>query len=203
LLPVKDQAFGISDSRDSLDGALLEPHLAAGAQHHHCPYRVPQRDRGEQATDVLQRPYPSALKRILLAAVRVGQHVFAQQVLANCGSRCVFCGLRPTAFGAKRMLMAGHIKPWKDSTSSERLDPRNGLAACPAHDVAFDTGMLMVNGGLRIHLARPLAEAVQTDPLARQYYGQPPLREVLLLPDDAQTPATRYLDWHRRNVFVS
>jgi len=62
--------------------------------------------------------------RILLAAVRVGQHVFAQQVLTNCGSRCVFCGLRPTAFGAKRMLMAGHIKPWKDSTSSERLDPR-------------------------------------------------------------------------------
>jgi hypothetical protein len=43
--------------------------------------------------------------RILLAAVRVGQHVFAQQVLTNCGSRCVFCGLRPTAFGAKRMLM--------------------------------------------------------------------------------------------------
>ena len=142
-------------------------------------------------------------ERILLAAVRVGQHVFAQQVLANCGSRCVFCGLRPTAFGAKRMLMAGHIKPWKDSTSSERLDPRNGLAACPAHDVAFDTGMLTVNGGLRIHLARPLAEAVQTDPLARQYYGRPPLREVLLLPDDAQAPATRYLDWHRRNVFVS
>jgi putative restriction endonuclease len=141
-------------------------------------------------------------ERILLAAVRVGQHVFAQQVLANCGSRCVFCGLRPT-FGAKRMLMAGHIKPWKDSTPSERLDLRNGLAACPAHDVAFDTGMLTVNGGLRIHLARPLAEAVQTDPLTRQYYGQPPLREVLLLPDGAQAPAIKYLDWHKQNIFLS
>jgi putative restriction endonuclease len=31
-------------------------------------------------------------ERILLAAARVGQHVFAQQVLANCGSRCVFRG---------------------------------------------------------------------------------------------------------------
>jgi putative restriction endonuclease len=38
------------------------------------------------------------------------------------------------------MLLAGHIKPWRDSTPIERLDPRNGLAACPAHDVAFDTG---------------------------------------------------------------
>ena len=52
---------------------------------------------------------------------------------------------------------------------SERLDPRNGLAACPVHDVAFDTGLLTVNGGLRIHVARSLAGAVQSDPLARQY----------------------------------
>jgi putative restriction endonuclease len=113
--------------------------------------------------------YGSVLEteRIMLAAARVGQHVFAVQVLANCGGQCVFCGLRPAASWARRMLLAGHIKPWKDSTPSERLDPRNGLAACPVHDVAFDTGMLTVNGGLRIHLARPLAEAVQNDQLAR------------------------------------
>jgi putative restriction endonuclease len=142
-------------------------------------------------------------ERILLAAVRVGQHVFALHVLRNCGSRCVFCGLSPTAFGARRMLLAGHIKPWKDSTPSERLDPRNGLAACPAHDVAFDTGLLTVNGGLRIHVARSLADAVRTDPLARQYYGRPPLCETLILPPDAQAPARKYLDWHRQKVFVA
>jgi putative restriction endonuclease len=142
-------------------------------------------------------------ERIVLAAARVGQHVFATQVLANCGGQCVFCGLRPAASWARRMLLAGHIKPWKDSTPSERLDPLNGLAACAAHDVAFDTGMLTVNGGLRIHLARPLADAIQDDPLARHYYGRPPLREVLLLPEGAQAPAVKYLDWHRRKVFVA
>jgi putative restriction endonuclease len=142
-------------------------------------------------------------ERIMLAATRVGQHVFAVQVLANCGGQCVFCGLRPAAFGARRMLLAGHIKPWKDSSPTERLDPRNGLAACPAHDVAFDTGMLTVNGGLRIHLARPLAQAVQDDQLARQYYGRPPMREALLLPEGAQAPAAKYLDWHRKKVFVA
>jgi hypothetical protein len=31
-------------------------------------------------------------ERILLAVARVGQHLFARQVLANCGCRCVFCG---------------------------------------------------------------------------------------------------------------
>ena len=96
-------------------------------------------------------------ERIILAAARVGQHVFALNVMNNCGRRCVFCGLNPSAFGARKMLLAGHIKPWKDSSATERLDPRNGLAACPSHDVAFDTGMLTVSANLKIHIARPLS----------------------------------------------
>ncbi len=142
-------------------------------------------------------------ERILLAAARVGQHMFAVNVLRNCGSRCVFCGLAPAGFGAKRMLLAGHIKPWKDSTPVERLDFRNGLAACPAHDIAFDTGLLTVNGGLRIHVARSLASAVASDLAARHYFGRPPLYEALLLPAGAQLPLRQYLDWHRQKIFVA
>ena len=141
-------------------------------------------------------------EQIILAAARVGQHVFALNVLSNCGQRCVFCGLNPSTFGAKRMLVAGHIKPWKDSAPSERLDPRNGLAACPSHDVAFDTGLLTVDSALQIHLSAALATAVRTDPLTRQFYGRPPLFESLLLPEDAHLPARKYLDWHKVNVFV-
>jgi putative restriction endonuclease len=142
-------------------------------------------------------------EQIVLGAVRVGQHVFARNVLANCGDRCVFCGFTsPSAPGGKRLLLAGHIKPWKDSSPGERLDPRNGLAACPAHDAAFDKGMITVNGGLRIHLARSLADIVRADPLARQFYGRPPVREALLLPLDAQVPARKYLDWHREKIFA-
>lgn len=60
--------------------------------------------------------------------------------------------------------------------------------------------MLAVSGGLRIHLARPLAEAIQTDALASHYYRRPPLRELILLPEGAQAPARKYLDWHRQKV---
>ena len=101
------------------------------------------------------------------------------------------------------MLVAGHIKPWKDSTPAERLDPRNGLAACPSHDVAFDTGLLTVDAGLQIRASSALANAVRGDPLARQYYGRPPLLDSILLPANAQPPAHKYLDWHRDNVFVA
>ena len=89
---------------------------------------------------------PLETERILLAAARVGQHVFAQQVLANCGSRCVFCGLAPAAFGAKRMLLAGHINPWR-TARHERLDLRNGLAACPAHDVPLTPACWLSTAG--------------------------------------------------------
>jgi putative restriction endonuclease len=127
-------------------------------------------------------------ERIILAAARAGQHVFALNVLNSCSRRCVFCGLNPAPFGAKKMLLAGHIKPWKDSSASERLDPRNGLAACPSHDVAFDTGMLTVTADLKIHIARPLADAVCGDHLTRQYYGRPQLLDTVLRPDDAERP---------------
>ena len=102
---------------------------------------------------------------------------------------------------ARRILLAGHIKPWKDSSAAERLDPRNGLAACPSHDVAFDTGMLTVTADLKIHIAQPLADAARGDHLTRQYYGRPPLLDTLLLPDNAEHPRRRYLDWHREKVF--
>jgi putative restriction endonuclease len=141
--------------------------------------------------------------RALLASARVGQHVFARDVLRNCGDHCVFCGMAPREFGGARMLVASHIKPWRDSEPKERLDHRNGLAACPTHDVAFDTGLLAVNGGLRIHLAPQLRRAFPIDPATRSFFDRPPLAEKLILPEGADPPETAYLDWHRERVYAA
>jgi putative restriction endonuclease len=141
--------------------------------------------------------------RLLLAAARVGQNIFARSVLRNCGDNCVFCGMTPSKFEGNRMLVAGHIKPWRHSEPDERLDPRNGLAACPTHDVAFDTGLLAVNGGLRIHLAPKLHQALPADAAARAAFGRPPLAEKLILPEGADPPETAYLDWHRERVYAA
>ncbi|MCF2551186.1 HNH endonuclease, partial [Bacteroides caecigallinarum] len=40
------------------------------------------------------------------------------------------------------MLVASHIKPWKDSTNDERLDVFNGLLLLPNYDKLFDLGYL-------------------------------------------------------------
>lgn len=97
--------------------------------------------------------------------------------------------------------MASHIKPWKDSSDRERLDHRNGLAACPTHDAAFDAGLITVDGNLRVHLAHRLAASVETDPLVRRYFGQPPLWDVLCLPDQADPPRLQFLKWHQARIF--
>jgi hypothetical protein len=56
---------------------------------------------------------------------------------------------------------------------------------------------------LQIYFSEALANAVRGDPLASQYYGRPPPLERLLLPDDAQSPARKYLDWHKTKVFIA
>jgi len=83
---------------------------------------------------------------------------------------------------------------------SERLDPRNGLAVCPAHNVAFGSGMICVDGRLRIDLAPSLARPVETDELACS--SRPPPREALLRPPGSQVPGREYLDWHRAKSFA-
>jgi putative restriction endonuclease len=144
-------------------------------------------------------------EQLLVAKARVGQHVFAGAVLRNHGHRCVFCGLAVTAEGirARRMLVASHIKPWRASTSEERLDTANGLTACPTHDVAFDTGLITVNGGLRIHVKPEQTRAASTDPAAAAVFGRPPLQDRLVLPSGATRPGEAYLEWHHQHVYRS
>lgn len=105
--------------------------------------------------DPLQREITTELR---LTSVRVGQRQFARAVLRRAGYACVFCGLgiRDLSRPVKRMLVAGHIKPWSESSSQERLDPANGIAGCPTHDAAFEGGLIWVAPGGRIVRAAEL-----------------------------------------------
>lgn len=120
--------------------------------------------------------------------------------IANFGHACAFCGFSARELPSHRMLVASHIKPWAVSTDTERLDYRNGVAACPTHDSAFDTGLITVNGGLRIHRAAKLDAAMQS-PGVSAYFGAPMLRTVLAIPERASAPRKAYFDYHREHVF--
>lgn len=138
--------------------------------------------------------------RMAEQAVRMGQHRFAVSVLENYSHSCAFCGFAPRSLPKHKLLVASHIKPWADSDDRERLDPRNGVAACPTHDAAFDTGLITVNGGLRVHRAPRLKESARTDPGVERYFGTA-LRSSLIVPDAGEPPGVSYLTWHRDHIY--
>lgn len=140
--------------------------------------------------------------RLVEQRVRHGQHRFARRVLQSFGHRCGFCGFSPVSLGMRRALVASHIKPWKDSQPRERLDPRNGVAACPIHDVAFDQGFLTVNGGLKVHTAERLGVLVARDAAADHLFGRETVGRRLMLPAGSAPPGERYLRWHHEHVWA-
>ena len=145
-------------------------------------------------------------ERALLGTARVGQQQFARKVLNNAGFQCVFCGLsmRLNGLPSARMLVASHIKPWRASAAAQRVDPGNGLAACPTHDAAFEAYLFSVEPGGGITKSPALEAAIQSDERVRHNFGRKGLAERLVLPTTARPPGREYIDWHfaQTNVMV-
>lgn len=78
---------------------------------------------------------PETEKEQLIKA-RQGQGIFRLR-LESIENRC-----RLTGVNDKRLLVASHIKPWRDSTNVERLDGNNGLLLSPHVDKLFDRGWI-------------------------------------------------------------
>jgi putative restriction endonuclease len=80
------------------------------------------------------------------------------------------------------------------------MDVRNGLAACPMHDAAFDQGYLAIIEDYCIYEARLLKESVVQDRGVNRYCGET-LSSRLILPQRAKRPAQHYLIYHWQNIF--
>jgi hypothetical protein len=67
---------------------------------------------------------------------RLGQGFFRNNLVRLWGG-CSVTGLYNIT-----LLRASHIKPWKISTNSERLNPYNGLLLIPNYDLLLDKGLI-------------------------------------------------------------
>lgn len=74
--------------------------------------------------------------KITLIKSRIGQGEFRSSLLTY-WKKCAVTGYKTPS-----MLIASHIKPWRDSNNQERLDTFNGLLLTPNLDKAFDTGFI-------------------------------------------------------------
>ena len=58
------------------------------------------------------------------------------------------------------VLRASHIKPWRESSNSERLDLYNGLLLIPNLDACFDLGLISFEEEGNILMSDRLTESV-------------------------------------------
>lgn len=78
----------------------------------------------------------SSTERDAIVKSRIGQGQFRKSLI-NYWSVCAVTG-----FGETSLLRASHIKPWAQSTVTERLSIYNGLLLSPAMDACFDLGYI-------------------------------------------------------------
>ncbi len=118
---------------------------------------------------------------------RVGQGKFRDQVIAY-WKKCAV-----TDAACVPLLKASHIKPWRDASNEERLDPFNGLLLSPNVDAAFDAGYITFDPNGKIILSGEIEGAA-----AYQMHINSKLRiNAKLLTEKHRT----YLEYHQLHVF--
>ncbi len=75
-------------------------------------------------------------QRLQLAKARIGQGLFRKRVMLLDPS------CRVTGVTDPRLLIASHIKPWKDSSNEERISGYNGIMLSPHIDALFDAHLI-------------------------------------------------------------
>jgi len=124
-------------------------------------------------------------ERKAIVQSRVGQGRFRRDVLELWG------GCAVTGVDDHRVLKASHVKPWRDATNEERLDPHNELALIPNLDTLFDDGLITFDGEGRIRLSDRI------DPTVLSGLGVTDEMRLSKMPARME----RYLRHHRRHVF--
>jgi putative restriction endonuclease len=118
---------------------------------------------------------------------RIGQGVFRQQLIE------MWEGCAVTDVRLPNVLRASHIKPWRFSSNSERLNPYNGLLLLPQYDQLFDKGLISFDESGDL-LRSPALELIEPSKL-----GISPKDKLRALSDQH----CAFLCYHREEVFVS
>ena len=114
---------------------------------------------------------------------RLSQGKFRNRLFERYGS-CIMCGIEH-----RDLLIASHIKPWKDSNNQERLDVENGFILCPNHDKLFDRGFITFKDDGEVIVSNRIVGdvprlSISDKILCNLSYGN-----------------MEYLEWHRDEIF--
>lgn len=119
-----------------------------------------------------------------LIKARIGQGKFRKDLIEIWGCCSV------TACKEEKLLVASHIKPWRNSSSQERLDKYNGFLLIATIDKAFDSGLISFNEKGYILISDKFREYEKA--------GINKSMKIKLL-----SKHDNYMKYHRENVYKS
>ncbi|WP_156108805.1 MULTISPECIES: HNH endonuclease [Luteibacter] len=154
--PIQDNGNGnlsyLSSISDELGARLLE---IGGVS----PQAIQTTGSSDSVAEDIQRIVADASLRptdkMQLSKARIGQGLFRKSVLA------LEPACRVTGVTIVSLLRASHIKPWRESTNSERLDGANGLMLAPHIDLLFDKFLVSFTDDGNLLLSRRLDKTVR------------------------------------------
>ncbi len=125
----------------SIHGPFPEDHVAVQSAFRRVLGTANSQDNSSSSafdvTELFQQPEISETTRKALIDARLGQGKFRLEVLDLWDRCCAVTGSRTC-----NVIRASHIKPWRNSTNEERLDPRNGIPLVATMDALFDVGLM-------------------------------------------------------------
>ncbi len=136
---------------------------------------------------------PPGKEKEVTVKQRVNQAFFREAVLASYKSTCCITGLY-----TRQLLIASHIKPWKDSSESEKTNPQNGLCLNSLHDKAFDCGYMTITPTFDVVISNEIKDIYEGEVVKqffKKYHGR-----KLILPEKF-IPKAEFLEYHNNEVF--
>jgi len=129
----------------------------------------------------------SATEKEAIILSRIGQGQFRKQLL-NYWKGCSI-----TSFNKLDILVASHIKPWKDANNFERTDLFNGLVLLPNYDKLFDKGYITFDKKGKIIYSKFISDT------EIKILGMEKELSLIRIEEQHKT----YLNYHNENCFIN
>lgn len=137
--------------------------------------------------------YESPLKEtesVSMQKIRIAQSFYRNKALKLWENKCAV-----TSVDEQGWLIASHIKPWRESTDAEKIDPHNSLVLTPNFDKLFDRGVISFSPSTgKIMLPQQLSKDVWMNLTRLHIDDEVKLRNV-------PAGVDKYLDYHNKFVF--
>lgn len=145
-------------------------------------YKFEEDELFNDIKEIININIPLSTEKENLVKCRIGQGDFRDKLIKY------WAGCSVTKFKRIEILIASHIKPWRNSDNNERLDQFNGLLLTPNLDKLFDKGYISFDNDGKILISKKLTN-----------YEILGINKNMKI--NIQKEHKKYLEFHRHNIY--